>query len=353
MYYSGIDLHKDNSVITTIDKNGRIIHQSRVTNRDYDILNYFSLIKGDHKVVVESTANWYWLSDLLHHHGIEMILAHSKYLKAISYAKVKTDKVDSLTLAQLLRMDLIPPSHQVSPDRRGVRDLLRTRLRLVQKRASCYTSIHRLLSKFNLGIAEEMQIHNPSGFKQIQEICLDEDYQWQLNAHIEQIQLLSKQIKDLERRLDHILIPVEGVQRLLSIPGIGKITAYTIYLEIDGISRFPDVKNFFSYCRLVPGADNSNRKQKHKSSKDGNRYLKLAFTEAAVRAVQYYKEIRQFHRNKLRKCHKAIARTVVAKELARIVYYVLTEKTEFKTFKGIELSRKKNHQWQHLASPSA
>lgn len=353
MFYSGIDLHKDNCVITTIDEKGRIINQNRIRNNNRDILSYFSTHEGKHRAVVESTANWYWLSDLLQNHAIEMTLAHSKYLKAISYAKVKTDKVDSHTLAQLLRMNLIPSAHQITTDKRSMRDLMRARLRLVRKRASCYTSIHRLLGKFNCSIPEDLQLHNPSTFKQIESIQLDSDYQLQLEAYIEQIKLLNKQIKTLEKRLYHVLFPNDDIQRLLSIPGIGKISAFTIYLEIDGINRFPDVKHFFSYCRLVPGAVNSNKKQKHKSSKDGNRYLKMAFTEAAVRAVQYYKEIRQFHHKKLRKSHKAIARAIVAKELARIVYYVLKEKTQFKTFKGIEVSRKKVRQWPYLASPSA
>ena len=93
---------------------------------------------------MESTSNWYWLSDLLQNHGIGFILAHAKYLKAISYAKVKTDKVDSETLAQLLRLNLIPAAHQISTDKRGMRDLMRARLRLVHKKTSCLNSIHRL-----------------------------------------------------------------------------------------------------------------------------------------------------------------------------------------------------------------
>jgi len=353
MFYSGIDLHKDNCLITTINKEGFIINQDRVKNTDHDILNYFLSQNGPHKAVVESTANWYWLSDLLHKYQIDMTLAHAKYLKAISYAKVKTDKVDSHTLAQLLRMNLVPTAHQISPEKRSLRDLLRTRLRLVRKRASCYTSIHRLLGKFNLSIPEGFQLHNPSTFRYIQSIQLDPDYQLALDAYIAQIKLLTKQIKSLEKRLYSVLIINQDIQRLLTIPGIGKITAVTIYLEIDGIERFPDVKNFFSYCRLVPGAENSNRRQRHKSSKDGNRYLKMVFTDAAVRAVQYYKEIKQFHQRRLRKCHKAIARNIVAKELARIVYYVLKEKEEFKTFKGITVSRKKVNQWPYLTNPSA
>lgn len=353
MYYSGIDLHKDNCVITTINNEGLLINQERVNNTEPDILKYFNSHSEPHKAVVESTSNWYWLSDLLNKHQVDLTLAHAKYLKAISYAKVKTDKVDSHTLAQLLRMQLIPTAHQISPDKRSLRDLLRTRLRLVQKRTSCYTSIHRLLGKFNYSVPDEFNLHNPSTFKQIQSIKLEPDYQFALETYIAQVKLLTKQINALEKRLYGILITNEDIQRLLTIPGIGKLSAVTIYLEIDGIERFSEVKKFFSYCRLVPGADNSNRKQRHKSSKDGNRYLKMVFTDAAIRAVQYYKEIKQFHQRKLRKSHKAIARNIVAKELARIAYFVLKEKTEFNTFKGITVSRKKAHQWPYLASPDA
>jgi transposase len=128
MYYSGIDLHKDMCVITTLDESGTIIKQSKVPNNDHAILNYFFSLGRDHKAVVESTSNWYWLSDLLKNHGIEVVLAHAKYLKAISYAKVKTDRIDSETLAQLLRMNLIPPAHQISSDKRGMRDMMRARL---------------------------------------------------------------------------------------------------------------------------------------------------------------------------------------------------------------------------------
>ena len=71
---------------------------------------------------------------------------------SISYAKVKTDKVDSHTLAQLLRLNLIPPAHQISPELRDSRDLMRARLSLVHKKTSCLNSIHRLLEKFNLSI---------------------------------------------------------------------------------------------------------------------------------------------------------------------------------------------------------
>jgi transposase len=54
------------------------------------------------QVVIESTFNWYWIVDLLQDHQIDVKLAHPLHLKAIAYAKVKTDRVDAHTLAQLL-----------------------------------------------------------------------------------------------------------------------------------------------------------------------------------------------------------------------------------------------------------
>jgi len=147
----------------------------------------------------------------------------------------------------------------------------------------------------------------------------------------------------------------------LWIPGIGKMNAFTILLEIDDINRFPDVKNFFSYCRLVPSARNSGGKSKQRSSKDGNKYLKVAFSDAAIHAVQYYPVIRKYHSSLLRKKNKQIAKTIIAKEIAEIVYFVLKYKSNFSRrdgfpnnkFKGQELEHKKSLQWPRVVSPDA
>lgn len=126
-------------------------------------------------------------------------------------------------------------------------------------------------------------------------------------------------------------------------------------LEIDDITRFPSDRQFVSYCRLVPGADNSGGKTRHRSgSKDGNRYLKIAFTHAAIRAIQYYPEIKAWYTRLARRKHVRVARTLVAKELPRIIYHVLRTQTEYNsTFKGKALSRTNRSQWPRLASPDA
>jgi len=339
MYYSGIDQHKRNSFITTYDSKGTVVKQMRVSNNPLLIQNYFAQFPGPHKAVVESTGSWYWLADLLQQHDVELTLAHATRLKAISAAKVKTDKVDSNIMALLLRADLIPEAHMISSDKRGPRDIMRTRLRLISKCAGCKNSIERLLEKFNVTTITE----------------LDDLYQLQARAHEDQIALMEQQIHKIECTLHPSLIPNEDIQRLLWIPGIGKVNAFTIYTEIDDIERFPSVNQFFSYCRLVPGADNSAGKNRHRSgSKAGNCYLKLAFSHAGVRAVQYYPEIKAFYKAKLRRKPERIARTLVSLEIARIVYQVLKTRKDFNgRFKNQQLSRTKQSQWPRLASPAA
>lgn len=149
MYYTGIDLHKFSSYLTTIDSSGAIVKQENLKNVAHNFIQYFSSLPGEHKTTVESTMTWYWLNDLLSSINIPLVLAHAKYVKAIAYAKVKTDKVDSHTLAQLLRMDFIPTAHKISNDNRTLRDALRARIKIVQRHTSITNSIHLLLAKYN------------------------------------------------------------------------------------------------------------------------------------------------------------------------------------------------------------
>jgi transposase len=134
MLHSGIDLHKRTVAIATVDPDGRPVRDVQLPARREALAGYFAALPGGsaaQRAVVESTSNWYWLRDLLGAQGVDLRLAHSKHVKAISYAKVKTDAVDAATLAQLLRSDLIPEAHMVSAEWREARDLLWQRLVLV------------------------------------------------------------------------------------------------------------------------------------------------------------------------------------------------------------------------------
>lgn len=330
MLHSGIDLHKRSLVIHTLDGEGTTVAERELPTDRRAVRAYFASLPGPHRAVVECIASWYWLRDLLVPEGIDLRLGHAKYLKAISYAKVKTDRVDAHTLAQLLRVDLIPEAHMIDPVHRESRDLLRTRLELVVRQMRCRHTIGGLLEKYN--------VPSPDRLPALPRL--------QAALQTEQQALVERHIEQVESQLRAHLLPTPAVQRLVWVPGIGHMVAYTIVLEVDDIRRFPSVRHFHSYCRLVPGAANSGGKTRHKRSRDGNRYLKLAFHHAAIRAVQYFPEVKAAYRRWVRRKGKPIARALVAKELATIVYAMLTKDEPFNnTFHGHILTTKKQARW--------
>ena len=152
---------------------------------------------------------------------VDFRLAHAKAVKAITAAKVKTDAHDARTLAQLLRVNLLPEAHVISDELRPLRDVLRTRLTLVERRVGALNSIARLLEKMNVRDV----------------VDLPELMQLQARCHLDQVDLLQRQIKELEKALHPHLVPDADVQRLLRIPGIGKVCAFTLKLELHAETR--------------------------------------------------------------------------------------------------------------------
>ena len=132
MYYTGIDLHKKTSYLTTIDENGKIIAKGNMRNVEEAILDYFAKLERETKIVIESMGSWYWLYDLLTGNGFDVVISNPSKTKAIASAKIKNDKVDSHMPAQLLRADLIPTVYVSSLETRKLKELLRHRARLIR-----------------------------------------------------------------------------------------------------------------------------------------------------------------------------------------------------------------------------
>ena len=349
MHYTGVDLHRRLIVLCTVDDNGTVVAKARIRTEPQKIIDYFSQWTTPHRAVVECTGSWYWFCDLLRTNGITILLAHAKYLKAISYAKVKTDAVDAQTLAQLLRMGYIPEAHQLSPEYRSMRDLLRQRMVMEHKRTNMIQRTASILAQFN--ITSYPVAPYQSGFADfLNECSIPPEYRMTLLMYHQQCLQATEHRKQLEKYFKAKLRSTSVVQLLISIPGIGDITGSIIAMETGDIHRFVDAKHYCSYCRLVPGAKDSGGKHSHRSgSKDGNQYLKYAFTEAAIKAMMYYPEIKHFATQLERRSTKRIARTVVAKELAKITYFVLYRQQEFKTFKGIEIDKLRD--WPRSRKP--
>lgn len=281
MYYRGIDLHKKTSFITTIDETGKIISKGNFKNVESDILDYFMSLAEDPRIVIESMASWYWLYDLLIGNGFSVVISNPKKTKAIASAKIKNDKVDSHMLAQLLRADLISTVHVSSLETRKLKELLRHRTRLVRDATRMKNRIHMLLMKNNHPVPTT-DLFGVKGLKYLRCIVLPHYHQEQLKVYISLYEELTARIEPLTKSIYRMAKENPTAQLLMTIPGIGKLTAMFIIAELEDISRFPSYRNLSSYSGLVPSLNASGDKEKRgRITKQGSPYLRTALIEAA------------------------------------------------------------------------
>ena len=353
MIHVGIDLHSRNMTLVAINDKGSLIAEEKQTNSRANLSVFFHQFNEPVQAVVECTSYWYWVSDWCRDHKVPLKLGHAKMLKAISYAKVKTDSVDARTLAELLRVGLIPEAHQCRRDRRDLRELTRGRLRMIGRRSGLQSSLWQLAAKYNVIVQD-------AGWRYLDKLGDFLEQQLPVVAWteakllLEQIQLNQKQIRLLEQAIEEQIVFTKDVERLKVLPGFGLVCAWTVVAEIGDITRFPSAKQFVSYCRLVPGAKDSGGTRRHRSkNKDGNRYLRIAFNQAAIIAYRDYPVVKEFYKKVTRRSGKHVARTVVGKELAKIVWHMLSKDEEYKGFKGRMTRVTTQNYWPQPISPNA
>jgi transposase len=325
-FYAGIDLAARTLWLCIVDAEGQTRVSRKLPNDPEQLRQQLEPFQPNLTAVVESTFNWYWLVDLLQDFGIGVKLAHPLYLKAIAYAKVKTDQVDAHTLAQLLRLEYIPEAFIYPRHLRATRDLLRRRHRLVNMRAGLYRDLQIQLMRRNVTHLGRKSIKTIDG-RNLRAL-LDHAHERRTGmAYLHLIDTLNVEIDDLDREIFTSVRRRRPVVLLKTLPGIGRILAATIYYEIGVIQRFASDKSFSSYCRLAPTiAQSGTTTRTGKNRKQGNRYLKWAFSEAAHMAIVRYPKIRARYEQLRKKKRKPIlAKTILAHKLAVAAFHVLRD----------------------------
>jgi len=330
MYYTGIDLHKKTSFITTIDARGKIVTRANLQNVEEDILAYFANLGEQAKIVIESMSSWYWLYDLLTAEGYEVAISNPAKTKAIASAKIKNDKVDSHMLAQLLRADLISTVHVSSLETRKLKELLRHRSRLVRDATRMKNRIHMLLMKNNFKNPFS-DLFGVKGLSYLKEIDLPDYHRQQVKTYLLLYEKLQKQIKPLTKTVRALAKQNHTAQLLMTIPGIGPITAMFIVAEVDDISRFRSYRNLASYAGLVPSLDASAGKEKMgRITKQGSRYLRTALVEAAQAAARMQNcRLRVFFRRRIVKAGYQKAIVATAHKILQYAFYVWKNQTPY------------------------
>jgi len=330
----GIDLHARQMYVCVMDRDGKKLVHTNIRNNDFDyFLKLVAPYQHDLTVCAECMFGWYWLADACQAAGLHFVLAHALYLKAIHGGKNKNDRIDSEKIAHLLRSNLIPPGYVYPAEKRPLRALLRQRLLYVWNRTELLARIQSHQLAHNRPILRQRPETREDWTEQL---LAQEDNpvrQFALKNDLALIGHYDAQLATLEKELLKLTQKSAGrdFTLLQSTPGIGKLLGLTLLHEIGDIARFPTVKDFLSYCRLVKGTVASAGKIKGlRGAKLGNPYLRWAFGEAAVVAKRDGVVGPLAQRLEARMCgNKFKANTVLAIKLARAVYFMLKTKTVF------------------------
>jgi transposase len=329
----GIDLHARQMYICVMDREGNILVHKNIKGNDFAFfLKLVAPYKHDLAVVCECCFNWYWLADACLDADIEFVLAHALYLKHIHGGKNKNDKLDSEKLAHLLRTNLIPPSYVYPKERRPMRALLRQRMSYVWERAELLT--HLSMNQTAEGLVPVAKGgHNRDVWEErLLGQYTDPLHRLAVECDMELVRSYDRRIEIIDQKLAQLAKKEHGrdFALLMTVPGIGRVLALTILFEIDTIGRFPTVKDFVSYCRLVKGSVASAGKVKGLcGGKMGNPYLRWAFGEAAVICKRNHPLLTPYAEMLVSKYGKFKGNAILANKLGRAVYFMLQKGTAF------------------------
>ena len=327
---AGIDLHGNNLVIGVINQDGkRIVHRKLDCELD-QVLEFFKPMKPQlQSMAVESTFNWYWLVDGLRAKGYEIDLANPAQIEQYSGIKHADDKHDAFHLAELQRLNILPKAHIYDAELRPVRDLLRRRTNLVHQRTALFLSFKSLYARTT---GQTMPLATLKSMEPKEAKSLYEHPANQLIAKIqlEHIGALDRSVSLIEKAVLASAREIPLYEKLLTLPGIGKILGMTITMEVGEIGRFKSDGDFASYCRAVDSRRLSNGKQKGENNqKCGNKYLSWAFVEAANFATRYDENCRRWYDRKKARTSTVLATKALACKLAKAAWHVMASKTDY------------------------
>ena len=273
-----------------------------------------------------------------------IILAHPYKVRAIAEARIKTDSIDSETLAYLLKADLIPEAYLRGEENLRKQKVLRARSFYVRLRTQSKNRIHALIGGQDEQIRKVARgwsnLFGKGGLKWLSGLELDGPDNSILRGLLGVYEVLCEQIRKSDRVVHEIVETDEDCKLLKSIPGIGDFFAALIKTEIGDISRFSSSSKLCSYAGVVPSMFSSAGKVWHgKITKQGNKWLRWAMVEAVKPAISSNGELRAYYdRIRCRKGPKA-AKLATARKLLGIVYRVLKDKDHFKLYKSDLIKR--------------
>jgi len=324
MYFVGVDAHKRSSYLTVIDASGSVLRRARVPSDRGGLGSVLGAYAEPLSAVLEAGYSWGPVYDMLDELCEEVVLAHPRKVRLIAESRIKTDRLDSEILAQLLRADLIPAAHASSRAERSRKRLLRRRLFCVRLQTMVKNRIQALLAQQPLQPPALGDLFGAAGMAWLRGLELAGP-----DGHI-----LAGDLELLVSSSDGLIASLsagdEAVAWLRSLPGVGRFFSVLIRWEVGSIGRFASAKKLAAYAGLAPSTYASGEVLRHgRLSKAGNRWLRWAFVEAVTGAVRSSRWLRSYYEGIKARRGAKDARIATARKLLALAWAVWTQRRSY------------------------
>jgi transposase len=319
MYYIGLDVHKRTISYCVKDVAGKVFAEGKIAATRLDLDRWMKTLPQPWTAAMEATVFTGWIYDHLQPHAAGLKVAHPLMLRAIAAAKKKNDRIDASKICDCLRCDFLPECHMASTALRERRRRLRYRNLLVRQMVQMKNKIAVLLMEAGVSYNKQ-RLHKAGYFRELLATHpdIDEGLGALLRVCRETVVRLQRTESALVRSMECDVLLRDRVERLMSIPAVGPITALTWALEVGEVQRFSSIKKAISYCGLC-GAEKSsaNTVQRTPLSKQRNKHLQTTLIEAAKMAPRYSPGLallydREKQRGNANRATLAVARKLVA-----------------------------------------
>lgn len=334
--YIGMDVSMQETQLCVVDGDGKIQHEGRAGSDPRSLQKHIEE-RAKHwqikRIGLETGPLSSHLLKGLQDAGFPVVCMDARHAHGVLKAqRVKTDRNDARGLAQLVRTGWYKAVHVKSAEGQKLRTLLAARKQLVKLRLDMENHVRGTLKAFGIKLGAVTQ----SGFRQkVEEAASTQDalVRQALEALMEARQGLLCREKDLEKACKSVVKEDAVCQRLMSIPGVGPVTALSYKAEIDDPARFSKSRDVGVHLGLTPRRYASGEIDRTGGiSKCGNRALRVLLFEAAVVLLsrsRKWSRLKHWGIEIARRSSFRTAAAAVARKLAVIMHRMWIDKTEF------------------------
>lgn len=313
--YCGVDFHSRRQTVCYCNSADGEMKIKDLHHYEDDVRAFYEQFKDEQVIVGFETSGYSrWFEQMLFEMGIEVWVGDAAEISRLGKRRQKNDRRDAEHILDLMVRGEFPKLHRGSQESERILRLLRQRHKLVKHSVMIKNSLRRILletgSQFKESLASRKSKQKFQALNLPPLLAAERDRWLQLLSAIE------KQTSELERELKTEAAADERVQRLLTHPGVGYLTALCLVHTLGETKRFASTRKVAAYIGLEPMEHSSGERRRYGAiSKAGNRQLRFLLGEAAHMATRSDDELKKFFQRLKPRCGVAKAIVATARKL--------------------------------------